>query len=151
MGEGGETEKNTNTDTTTITDTSSLDKLVEEYTQIETALVKRETELAERNQEFAQYIEAQKDAKREYEALRVAIKEEMENLGITSHDAGAVSLKLTPSGKYKADDISAVADEVCVIKKTLDNKKVKAYLDLNGELPEGVQSLGNVLRITVKE
>ena len=32
------------------------------------------------------------------------------------------------------------------IKKVLNNKKVKAYVEINGELPEGVESTGFVLR-----
>lgn len=37
------------------------------------------------------------------------------------------------------------------IKKTLNNRKVKSFIELNGELPEGVVSTGYILRKTVKE
>ena len=36
------------------------------------------------------------------------------------------------------------------IKKVLNNKKVKSYVELNGHLPEGVQSTGYILRKTLK-
>ena len=34
--------------------------------------------------------------------------------------------------------------------KKLNNKKVKAYVELHGELPEGVESTGYILRKTLK-
>ena len=61
-----------------------------------------------------------------------------------------LKLKLTPSGKYKAEDIDSVDDSLCDIKKTINNKKVKSYVELNGKLPDGVESTGYVLRKTLK-
>ena len=34
--------------------------------------------------------------------------------------------------------------------KRINNKKVKAYVELHGELPEGVESTGYILRKTLK-
>ena len=36
------------------------------------------------------------------------------------------------------------------IKKTINNKKVKSYVELNGKLPDGVESTGYILRKTLK-
>lgn len=37
------------------------------------------------------------------------------------------------------------------IKKTINNRKVKSYIELNGHLPDGVESTGYILRKTLKE
>lgn len=70
---------------------------------------------------------------------------------ISEHETNTLKLKLTPTGKYKAEDLDKVADDFCEIKKTLVNSKVKAYLELHGELPEGIESTGWVLRKTIKK
>ena len=129
----------------------TLDNLVNSLVAVEDKLEKQEAELAQKSQQFADYIEAQKQAKKDYEVLRSAIKEEMESLGLKTHTSGSLKLSLTPSGKYKAEDISIVPDDVCDIKKVLNNKKVKAYEALNGDLPEGVAAQGSILRITVQK
>lgn len=132
-------------------DMKALNDLVEEYTNKETELVKVEQELATRDEQFANFIAAQKRLREANEVLRGMIREEMEARGLTEHETDTVILKLTPSGKYRTDDIEAVDDSLCEIKKSLSNKKIKAYLELNGHLPEGVESTGSVLRIKVKE
>jgi len=132
-------------------DMKALNDLVEEYTNKETELVKVEQELATRDEQFANFIAAQKRLKEANEVLRGMIREEMEARGLTEHETDTVILKLTPSGKYRTDDIEAVDDSLCKVVKSLDNKRVKAYLELNGHLPEGVESTGSVLRIKVKE
>lgn len=132
-------------------DMKALNDLVEEYTNKETELVKVEQELATRDEQFADFITTQKRLKEANEVLRGMIREEMEKRGLTEHETDTVVLKLTPSGKYRTDDIEAVDDSLCEIKKSLSNKKIKAYLELNGHLPEGVESTGSVLRIKVKE
>lgn len=128
----------------------ALDELVEEYTNKETELAKVEQELVSKDQQFANFIATQKRLKEAKEVLTGFIKEAMEAEGITEHETDTVRLKLTPSGKYRASNIETVSDEICDIKKTINNKKVKAFLELNGKLPEGVESAGNILRITIK-
>ena len=132
-------------------DLKALNDLVEEYTSKETELMKVENELATRDEQFANFITAQKRLKEAKEVLVDMIKTEMHNRGLSEHETDTVILKLTPLGKYKTDDIEAVPDELCKVVKSLDNAKVKAYLQLNGKLPDGVESLGNRLTIKVKE
>lgn len=132
-------------------DLTALNQLVEDYTTKETELIKVEQELATRDEQFADFITAQKRLKEANEVLRGMIREEMETRGLTEHETDTVILKLTPSGKYRTGNIEAVDDSLCEIKKTLSNKKVKAYLELNGSLPEGVESTSSVLRIKLKK
>lgn len=132
-------------------DMKALNDLVEEYTNKETELVKVEQELATRDEQFANFITTQKRLAEQKAVLTDMIKEEMTKRGLKEHETDMVILKLTPSGKYRTDDIEAVDDSLCEIKKNLSNKKIKAYLELNGHLPEGVESTGSVLRIKVKE
>lgn len=56
---------------------------------------------------------------------------------------------LSPSGKYRLAegvDINDIPDNLCDIKKVINNKKVKSYKELNNSLPEGIESTGNILR-----
>ena len=131
-------------------DMKALNDLVDEYTNKETELVKVEQELATRDKQFASFITTQKRLKEMKETLTGMIKEEMEKRGLTEHETDTVILKLTPLGKYKAQDLNKVDDSLCKVVKSLDNTKVKAYLNLNGKLPEGVESLGSRLTIKVK-
>ena len=131
-------------------DLQALNDLVEEYTNKETELMKVEQELVTRDEQFANFITTQKRLAEQKAVLTDMIKEEMHKRGLTEHETDTVVLKLTPLGKYKTDDIEAVADELCKVVKSLDNKKVKAYAELNGKLPEGVESLGDRLTIKVK-
>lgn len=134
-------------------DLKALNDLVEEYTNKETELMKTEQELATRDQQFANFITAQRRLKEAKEVISGLIKEELEKQNLKEYETESVILKLTPSGKYKivGREIEDVDDSVCEIKKTLSNKKVKSYLELNGRLPDGVVSTGNILRIKVKE
>ena len=131
-------------------DIKALNELVEEYTSKETDLVKVEQELATRDEQFANFIATQKRLKEQKEVLVSLIKEEMHKRNLTEHETDTVILKLSPLGKYKTADINALPDELCGIKRTLSNKAVKAYLQLNGKLPEGIESLGERLSIKVK-
>lgn len=131
-------------------DIKALNDLVEEYTSKETELMKVEQELVAKDQSFADFVSAQRRLKEAKEVISGLIKEEMEKEGLTEHETDTVKLKLTPSGKYRTADIEAVSDDVCDIKKVLSNRKVKAFLELNGKLPDGVESTGNILRITIK-
>lgn len=132
-------------------DIKALDELVEEYTNKEAELMKVEQQLASKDEQFANFLTQQKRLKDYKDVLIQEIKEYMAEHNMTEHETETVKLKLTPSGKYRTDDIEAVSDDVCDIKKTINNRKVKAFLELNGKLPEGVKSTGNILRITVKE
>lgn len=132
-------------------DIKALNDLVEEYTSKETELMKVEQELATRDEQFASFITTQKRLAEQKAVLTDMIKEEMNKRGLREHETDTVILKLTPLGKFKAADIEAVPDELCKVVKSLDNKKVKAYVELNGKLPEGVESLGDRLTIKVKE
>lgn len=128
-----------------------LEKMIDEAVEKENQLQVMSESLALQNKQFAEYIEAKRIADKELEVLWDMVKEEMIKEGLTEHENDFIRLKLTPSGKYRTDDVSKVADELCDIKKVLNNKKVKAYLELNHELPEGVESTGYVLRKTIKE
>lgn len=132
-------------------DMKALNDLVEEYTNKETELMKVENELATRDEQFANFITTQKRLKEQKEVLVDLIKTEMKDRGLREHLAGNVYLKLTPLGKYKAEDINEVPDDLCKIVKTLDNKKITAYKEIHGELPVGVESLGDRLVIRVQE
>ena len=79
------------------------------------------------------------------------VKEYMVNNGINEHENDYIKLKITPSGKYRAtESIDSVDPELCDIKKTLNNRKVKAYVEVKGHLPQGVESTGYILRKTLK-
>ena len=127
----------------------SLEKLVETAVNKEKELTKRADELALQDKRFADYLAEKKHQDEALEVLWQMVKERMEELGLKGFENAYIRLTLTPSGKFRASDISAVDDDLCDIKKVLNNKKVKAYYELNGELPEGVESTGNVLRKTL--
>lgn len=132
-------------------DMQALNDLVEEYTNKETELMKVENELATRDEQFANFITTQKRLAEQKAVLTDMIKEEMNKRGLREHETDTVILKLTPLGKFKTTDIETVPDELCKVVKSLDNKKIKAYAELNGKLPEGVESLGDRLTIRIKE
>lgn len=132
-------------------DLTALNQLVEDYTNKETELMKVENELATRDEQFANFITTQKRLAEQKAVLTDMIKEEMAKRGLREHETDSVILKLTPLGKYKCADVEALPDELCEIKRTLSNKAVKAYLQLNGKLPDGVESLGDRLVIRVRD
>ena len=132
-------------------DLKALNDLVDEYTSKETELMKVEQQLASKDEQFANFITTQKRLKEYKEVLVEEIKEFMTEHGMSEHETDTMTLKLSPSGKYKAANVDALPDNLCEIKRTLSNKAVKAYLQLNGKLPEGVESAGSVLRIKIKE
>lgn len=128
-----------------------LEKLIDDAVAKENQLQAMSDSLALQSKQFADYLEAKRVADKELEVLWDMVKEYMVDNDIKEHETDFIKLKLTPSGKYRTEDVSKVADELCDIKKVLNNKKVKAYLELNHELPEGVESTGYVLRKTIKE
>lgn len=107
-------------------------------------------ELALEDKRFAEYLAAKKHADEELEVLWQMVKEYMIENNYSEFDSDFITLKLSPSGKYKAEDIDNVDESVCDIKKVLNNKKVKSFVELNGVLPNGVESTGYILRKTIK-
>ena len=129
----------------------NLSVLVENAMDKERALQEQSDKLALEDKRFADYLAAKKHADEELEVLWQTVKDYMIENKYIEFENDFIKLNLTPSGKYKTEDIEAVDDELCDIKKTLNNKKVKAYIELNGVLPQGVESTGFVLRKKIKE
>lgn len=130
-------------------DDKALAKLVDDAVAKEKELQEKEQALATQNKEFAEMMVARRRQDDELKVLWQMVKDYMEENDITEHSNDFIELKLAPSGKYRlveGADIEDVPDEVCVIKKSIDNKKVTAYAAIKGELPEGVESTGNILR-----
>lgn len=128
----------------------ALDDLIDDAMSEEKALATRAEELALQSKQFADYLAAKKHQDERLEVLWQMVKDEMIAEGITEHENDFIKLKLTPSGKYKAENLDEVSDDLCDIVRKLSNKKVKAYVELNGKLPEGVESTGYILRKTLK-
>ena len=128
----------------------NLSVLVENAMDKERALQEQSDKLALEDKRFADYLADKKHADEELEVLWQTVKDYMIENKYAEFENDFIKLNLTPSGKYRTDDIDAVEDELCDIKKTLNNKKVKAYIELNGMLPKGVESTGFILRKKVK-
>ena len=116
----------------------------------EKELQTKSEELALEDKRFAEYLAAKKHADEELEVLWQMVKEYMIENNYNEFDSDFITLQLSPSGKYKAEDIDSVDDTLCDIKKVLNNKKVKSFIELNGVLPDGVESTGYILRKTIK-
>lgn len=127
-----------------------LQQLIDNAISKEKALAKRADELALQDKRFAEYLAEKKHQDEELEVLWQMVKDYMIENEYSEFENDYIKLNLTPSGKYRAADIDSVDDELCDIKKTLNNKKVKAYLELNHSLPDGVESTGYILRKKVK-
>lgn len=128
----------------------NLYTLVENAMHKEQELQEQSDKLALEDKRFADYLAAKKHADEELEVLWQTVKDYMIENKYAEFENDFIKLNLAPSGKYRTDDIDAVEDELCDIKKTLNNKKVKAYIELNGTLPKGVESTGFILRKKVK-
>lgn len=128
----------------------NLYTLVENAMHKEKELQEQSDKLALEDKRFADYLAAKKHADEELEVLWQTVKDYMIENKYAEFENDFIKLNLAPSGKYRTDDIDAVEDELCDIKKTLNNKKVKAYIELNGTLPKGVESTGFILRKKVK-
>ena len=134
-------------------DLEVLDQLIDEAVdkeKKEKSLAVRADELALQSKQFADYLAEKKHNDEALEVLWLMVKEYMIEHKMSEHENDYIKLKLTPSGKYKAEDIDKVDDALCDIKKSINNKKVKAYVELNGKLPDGVESTGYILRKTLK-
>ena len=131
-------------------DIEALDQLIDDAVNEEKSLAVKADELALQSKQFADYLAQKKHNDEKLEMLWALVKEYMVDNDITEHENDYIKLKLTPSGKYKTDDINSVDDALCDIVKKINNKKVKSFVELNGHLPEGVQSTGYILRKTLK-
>lgn len=131
-------------------DVEALDSLIEDAVNEENALAARAEELALQSKQFADFMAAKKHQDERLEVLWSLVKEYMIENEISEHETDYIKLKLTPSGKYRAEDLESVDDDLCDIVKKLNNKKVSAYVKLNGKLPEGVEGTGYILRKTLK-
>lgn len=132
-------------------DAKALDQLIDDAMAEEKSLALKADELALQSKQFAEYLAAKKHNDEKLEILWGMVKDYMIENHLSEHENDFIKLKLTPSGKYKTDDIEAVSDELCDVVKKLNNKKIKAYVELNGHLPDGVESTGYILRKTLKE
>lgn len=128
----------------------ALDDLISDAMAEEKSLAVRADELALQSKQFADYLAEKKHSDEKLAVLWDMVRDYMEENGYTEYDNEYINIKLVPLGKYKADNIDDVPDDVCKIVKQIDNKKVKAYMELNGQLPQGVKSLGNRLVKKVK-
>ena len=131
-------------------DLEALDQLIDEAVNKEKSLAVRADELALQSKQFADYLAEKKHNDEALEALWGMVKEYMVSNHISEHENDFIKLKLTSSGKFRAEDIDKVDDALCDIKKTINNRKVKSYIELNGHLPNGVESSGYILRKTLK-
>lgn len=131
-------------------DSEALDALIEDAVNEEKALAIKADELALQSKQFADYLAQKKHNDEKLAQLWELVKEFMVDNNLTEHENDYIKLKLSPSGKYKTEDIDKIDDSLCDIKKVLNNKKVKSFVELNGHLPEGVQSTGYILRKTLK-
>ena len=127
-----------------------LQQLIDNAMNKEKALAQRADELALQDKRFAEYLAEKKHQDEELEVLWQMVKDFMIENDFAEFENDYIKLNLTPSGKYRTDDIEMVSEDLCDIKKVLSNKKVKAYYELNGTLPEGVESTGYILRKKVK-
>ena len=127
-----------------------LEALINSAMNKEKELATRADELALQSKQFADYLAEKKHADEELEVLWKMVKEYMIENNYAEYDGEHIKLSLSPSGKYKAEDIDKVDDTLCDIKKTINNRKVKSFIELNGHLPDGVESTGYILRKTLK-
>lgn len=132
-------------------DLEALDQLIDNAVNEEKSLAIKADELALQSKQFADYLAQKKHNDERLAQLWDFVKEFMVENNLTEHENDYIKLKLSPSGKYKAEDIDQVDDSLCDIKKTINNRKVKSFVELNGKLPDGVQSTGYILRKTLKE
>lgn len=135
-------------------DIEALNQLIDDAMVEEKSLAIKADELALQSKQFADYLAQKKHNDEKLEMLWLMVKEHMVENNIMEHETDFIKLKLSSSGRFRTKeevDINDVDDSLCDIKKTLSNKKVKAYMELNGSLPEGIESTGYVLRKTIKE
>ena len=131
-------------------DLDALNQLIDDAVNEEKSLAVKADELALQSKQFADYLAQKKHNDQRLAQLWELVKDFMIENNLTEHENDYIKLNLSPSGKYKAEDIDQIDDALCDIKKVLNNKKVKSFVELNGKLPDGVQSTGYILRKTLK-
>ncbi len=131
-------------------DLDALNQLIDDAVNEEKSLAVKADELALQSKQFADYLAQKKHNDERLAQLWELVKDFMIENNLTEHENDYIKLKLSPSGKYKAENIDQIDDALCDIKKVLNNKKVKSFVELNGKLPDGVQSTGYILRKTLK-
>ena len=131
-------------------DLDALNQLIDDAVNEEKSLAVKADELALQSKQFAEWLAQKKHNDEKLAQLWELVKDFMVENNLTEHENDYIKLKLSPSGKYKTDDINQIDDALCDIKKVLNNKKVKSFVELNGKLPDGVQSTGYILRKTLK-
>lgn len=132
-------------------DLEALNQLIDDAMVEEKSLAIKADELALQSKQFADYLAQKKHNDEKIEMLWSFVKDYMIENELSEHENDFIKLKLTPSGKFKAENIDLVPDDLCDIKKTINNKKIKAYQEINGKLPDGISSTGYILRKTIKE
>lgn len=134
-------------------DLEALNQLIDDAMVEEKSLAVKADELALQSKQFADYLAAKKHQDEKLEMLWSFVKDYMIENDITEHENDFIKLKLSSSGRFRTKedvDIDSVDDSLCDIKKVLNNKKISAFLELNGRLPDGVESTGFILRKTLK-
>lgn len=134
-------------------DLEALNQLINDAVEEEKALTIKADELALQSKQFADYLAQKKHNDEKLEMLWLMVKEHMVENNIMEHETDFIKLKLSSSGRFRTKedvDIDSIDDELCDIKKVLNNKKISAFLKLNGRLPDGVESTGFILRKTLK-
>ena len=131
-------------------DLDALNQLIDDAVNEEKSLAVKADELALQSKQFADYLAQKKHNDERLAQLWELVKDFMIENNLTEHENDYIKLKLSPSGKYKAEDIDQIDDALCDIKKVLNNKKISAFLEVNGRLPDGIESTGFILRKTLK-
>lgn len=131
-------------------DLDALNQLIDDAVSEEKSLAVKADELALQSKQFADYLAQKKHNDERLAQLWELVKDFMVENNLTEHENDYIKLKLSPSGKYKTDDIDKIDDALCDIKKVLNNKKISAFLEVNGRLPDGIESTGFILRKTLK-
>lgn len=131
-------------------DLDALNQLIDDAVNEEKSLAVKADELALQSKQFADYLAQKKHNDEKLAQLWELVKEFMVDNNLAEHENDYIKLKLSPSGKYKTEDIDKIDDALCDIKKVLNNKKISAFLEVNGRLPDGIESTGFILRKTLK-
>lgn len=131
-------------------DLDALNQLIDDAVNEEKSLAVKADELALQSKQFADYLAQKKHNDERLAQLWELVKDFMVENNLTEHENDYIKLKLSPSGKYKAENIDQIDDALCDIKKVLNNKKISAFLEVNGRLPDGIESTGFILRKTLK-
>lgn len=134
-------------------DLTALNDLIDDAMKVEKDLLVKEEALAAANKEFANWLKVKKHQDEKLEVLWGLVKEEMQKEELKEYETPYIKLTLSPSGKYRLAEgktIDDIPDALCDIKKVLNNKKVKASIELNGLIPAGIEPTGDILRKKVK-